>query len=109
MESAGFGEKNIVIWDHNRDLITNSANKIFLRIWCCEICIGISFHWYEIWTGGNPKFDNLALIQKSYRDKKLLFTEGCNKEFNHLKYQYWPNAERYGRSMINDFNNGTVS
>ena len=29
MESAGFGEKNIVIWDHNRDLRTNSANKIF--------------------------------------------------------------------------------
>jgi glucosylceramidase len=27
--------------------------------------------------------------------------------FNAEKYYYWPNAERYGRSMINDFNAGT--
>jgi glucosylceramidase len=38
----------------------------------------------------------------------LIFTEGCNEKFTREKYQYWPNAERYGRAMINDFNNGTV-
>jgi glucosylceramidase len=37
-----------------------------------------------------------------------LFTEGCVESFSPERYQYWPNAERYGRSMINDFNNGTV-
>ena len=108
MENAGFGEKNIVVWDHNRDLITNRANTIFKDPDAAKYAWGIGFHWYETWTGGNPKFDNLALVQESYPDKKLLFTEGCNEEFHPLKYQHWPNAERYGHSMINDFNNGTV-
>jgi glucosylceramidase len=37
-----------------------------------------------------------------------LFTEGCVERFDAKKYQFWGNAERYGKSMINDFNNGTV-
>ena len=44
----------------------------------------------------------------TFPDKKLLFTEGTNEKFSAERYQYWPNAERYGRSMINDFNAGTV-
>jgi glucosylceramidase len=50
----------------------------------------------------------LAKVKESYPDKNLLFTEGCNELFDPAKYQHWPNAERYGNSMINDFNNGTV-
>jgi glucosylceramidase len=38
-----------------------------------------------------------------------MFTEGCVERFDAAKYQFWPNAERYGTSMINDFNNGTVA
>jgi glucosylceramidase len=29
LETVGLGDKNIVIWDHNRDLISDSANTIF--------------------------------------------------------------------------------
>jgi glucosylceramidase len=36
----------------------------------------------------------------------LLFTEGCVEKFDYL--QRWANGERYGKSMIHDFNNGTV-
>ena len=54
MESAGFGEKNIVIWDHNRDLITNRANTIFEDPDAAKYAWGIGFHWYETWTGGKP-------------------------------------------------------
>ncbi len=54
-------------------------------------------------------FVNLANINESYPSKNLIFTEGCNERFDPEKYEYWPNAERYGRSMINDFNNGTVA
>lgn len=43
-----------------------------------------------------------------HTNKELMFTEGCNESFDPEKYQYWPNAERYGKSMINDFNNGTA-
>lgn len=41
-------------------------------------------------------------------DKNLMFTEGCPESFNASMYNYWGLGEEYGRSMINDFNNGTV-
>ena len=38
----------------------------------------------------------------------MLFTEGCQEGFDTERMHYWPNAERYGNSMINDFNSGVV-
>jgi glucosylceramidase len=43
-----------------------------------------------------------------YPEKNLLFTEGCVEKFDYSKLQLWANGERYGESMIQDFNNGTV-
>ena len=54
-------------------------------------------------------FSNLDQVHESYPNKNLIFTEGCNEKFDSTRYQYWPNAERYGKSMINDFNQGTVA
>lgn len=108
LEQEGLGDKNIVVWDHNRDLITHRANTIFDDPEAAKYAWGTGFHWYETWRGGEPMFDNLTKIMEAYPDKKLLFTEGCNESFDSTKYQYWPNAERYGRSMINDFNRGTA-
>jgi glucosylceramidase len=108
LEQEGIGDKNIVVWDHNRDLITHRANTILDDPEAAKYAWGTGFHWYETWRGGEPMFDNLSKIQEAYPDKKLLFTEGCNEGFDPAKYQYWPNGERYGHSMINDFNRGTV-
>ncbi|MCB0547218.1 MAG: glycoside hydrolase family 30 protein [Phaeodactylibacter sp.] len=108
MEQQGLGEKNIVVWDHNRDLMAHRANTIFDDPEASRYAWGIGFHWYETWAGGEPMFDNLRNIQASYPSKNLLFTEGCVEKFSAERYQFWPNAERYGRSMINDFNSGTV-
>lgn len=108
LEEQGLGDKNIVVWDHNRDLITDRANIIFDDPEASKYAWGIGFHWYEVWAGGEYMYDNLARINESYPDKKMLFTEGCVESFDEQKYQFWPNAERYGQSMINDFNNGTV-
>ena len=108
MEKAGYGDKNIVVWDHNRDLITNRANTIFDDPEAAKYAWGIGFHWYETWAGGETMPDNLALINESYPNMNLLFTEGTNEGFRADRYQYWPNAERYGNSMIKDFNRGTV-
>ena len=47
-------------------------------------------------------------VHESYPSKNLLFTEGCNGPFDTKGYQSWANGERYGKSMINDFNNGTI-
>ena len=108
MEREGLGDKKIVVWDHNRDLISNRASTIFDDPEAAKYAWGIGFHWYERWAGGKSMFDNLKNVTESYPDKKLLFTEGCIEAFDADKYQFWPNAERYGSSMINDFNNGTV-
>jgi len=107
-EKHGLGDKNIVVWDHNRDLISHRANTIFEDPDAAKYAWGIGFHWYETWTGGDPKYDNLKNINESFPSKNLLFTEGCQEKFDSRQYNRWSNAERYGNSMINDFNSGTV-
>ncbi|TYP98193.1 glucosylceramidase [Tenacibaculum adriaticum] len=107
-EKQGLGDKNIVVWDHNRDLISQRANTIFEDPEAAKYAWGIGFHWYETWTGGEPKYDNLGSVNESFPTKNLLFTEGCQEKFDVSHYQRWSNAERYGNSMINDFNHGTV-
>ncbi len=107
-EREGYGDKNIVVWDHNRDLISHRANVIFDDPEAAKYAWGIGFHWYETWTGAEPNYKNLQNINDSFPTKNLLFTEGCQEAFDANDYQRWSNAERYGNSMINDFNNGTV-
>lgn len=108
LDKEGLGDKNIIVWDHNRDLITNRANTILGDPEAAKYVWGTGFHWYETWTGSKANFENLGRVKESFPDKQLMFTEGCNENFNRKKYQHWPNAERYGNSMINDFNNGTA-
>jgi glucosylceramidase len=108
MKKQGLGDKKIVVWDHNRDLMNQRANVIYSDPEASKYAWGMAFHWYETWAGGAPMFDNVRKVYEAYPDKKLLFTEGCVEKFDAAKYQFWPNAERYGISMINDFNNGTV-
>lgn len=108
LKKEGLGNKNIVIWDHNRDLMYERANTILSDPEAAKYVWGTGFHWYENWSGGEQMFDNVRKVYEAYPDKKLLFTEGCVERFDASKYQFWPNAERYGKAMINDFNNGTV-
>ena len=108
LEKSGLAEKNIVVWDHNRDLMDQRANVIFGDPEASKYIWGMGFHWYEDWSGGDQLYENVGKVQQSYPSKNLLFTEGCNDRFDAARYQFWPHAERYGKSMINDFNNGTV-
>ena len=108
LEKEGLGDKKIVVWDHNRDLISERANTIFEDPEASKYAWGIGFHWYETWTGGLPKYENLKNIKESFPSKNMLFTEGCQEGFDTERMHYWPNAERYGNSMINDFNSGVV-
>ncbi|WP_269234534.1 glycoside hydrolase family 30 protein [Flavobacterium flavigenum] len=109
LKKEGLGNVKIIAWDHNRDLMVQRANVIFSDPEASKYVWGIGFHWYETWTGAQPMFENVARVHEAYPDKKLIFTEGCVERFDPAKYQFWPNAERYGTSMINDFNNGTVA
>ncbi len=108
LRKSGLGDKKITIWDHNRDLISQRSATILDDTEAAKYVWGIGFHWYENWTGGNPMFENIGKVNEMYPNKNLLFTEGCVETFKTEKLQLWANGERYGRSMINDFNNGTV-
>ena len=108
IKREGLGDKKIIVWDHNRDLMNQRANTIFSDPEASKYAWGMGFHWYETWAGGMPMFDNVRIVHEAYPTKNLLFTEGCVERFDAKKYQFWANGERYGTSIINDFNNGTV-
>ena len=108
LSKAGLGDKKITVWDHNRDLMTQRATTILDDPEANKYVWGVGFHWYESWSGGDSMFENVGAVKEMYPNKNLLFTEGCVEKFDANKYQLWKNGERYGKSMINDFNNGTV-
>ncbi|PWT92489.1 MAG: glycosyl hydrolase [Blastocatellia bacterium] len=108
LKREGLSDKKIIAWDHNRDLIYQRASTILSDPDAAKFVWAIGFHWYEPWSGGEPMFDNVKLVHETWPDKHLIFTEGCVDRFDATKLGEWKFGEQYGRSMINDFNNGTV-
>lgn len=109
LQKNGMQDKKLIAWDHNRDLIFQRASTILNDPEAAKYVWGIGFHWYETWTGGDMQFDNLRLVHQAFPGKHLVFTEGCKEKFNLDSVYNWSLGERYGNSMINDFNNGTVA
>lgn len=110
LENEGLADKKIIVWDHNRDMIFQRANIIFNDPEASKYAWGTGFHWYEDWKDGSSMFENVSAVNEAYPDKNLLFTEGCNEKYDlsRIVSEDPKLAERYGRAMINDFNNGTV-
>jgi len=108
MVKEGLKNTKIIVWDHNRDMIYQRAQTYFNDPEAAKYIWGIGFHWYEDWSGGTPMYDNLRRVHEAYPDKNIFFTEGCAESFDSSRYNAWVLGEEYGRSMINDFNNGMV-
>lgn len=108
IKKEGLSAKKIIVWDHNRDLIYQRARTIMTDPQAAQYAWGIGYHWYEPWSGGEPMFDNVKLVREAFPDKHLIFTEGCADSFKSERLTDWKLGELYGRSMINDFNSGTV-
>ena len=108
MVKEGLKDKKIIVWDHNRDLMYQRAQTYFNDLEASKYIWGIGFHWYEDWSGGTPMYDNVRRVYESYPGKNIFFTEGCAESFDSSRYNAWVLGEEYGRSMINDFNNGMV-
>lgn len=106
MAREGLSDVNIMVWDHNRDLIVQRAQAIFDDPQAAKYAWGIGYHWYEDWSGGTQMYSNVALVHRLYPDKHLVFTEGTPASFDSTGYGRWDLGEAYGRSMINDFNSG---
>lgn len=104
----GMKAKKLIVWDHNRDLLYQRATTILEDPAAAKYVWGIGFHWYETWTGAGQNFENTRLTHASFPDKNLIFTEGCVEKFDFARLDDWNLGERYGLSMINDFNAGTV-
>jgi glucosylceramidase len=108
LKNAGMSDKKLIAWDHNRDLIYQQASTILNDKEAAAYVWGIGYHWYETWTGSSMLFDNVKKVAEAFPDKNLIFTEGCVEKFDWNRLNDWVLGERYGHSMINDFNAGTV-
>lgn len=109
LHKNGFEGKKLIAWDHNRDLIYQRASTILSDPEAAKYVWGIGFHWYETWTGGSMQFENLRRVKEAYPEKELIFTEGCVEAFSIDRINDWTLGERYGISMLNDFNCGTAA
>jgi len=54
------------------------------------------------------QFDNVKRVHEAFPKTNLIFTEGCVEKFDLSRTSDWSLGERYGFSMINDFNSGAV-
>lgn len=109
LHNAGMADKKLIAWDHNRDLIYQRASTILGDKEAAKYVWGIGFHWYETWTKSDMQFYNLRNVKDAFPDKELIFTEGCKEKFDLDSIYNWSLGERYGYSMINDFNAGTAA
>jgi glucosylceramidase len=109
LHKAGMADKKLIAWDHNRDLMYQRASTVLDDPEAAKYVWGIGFHWYESWTGGGNIYENVKRVAETYPGKSLIFTEGCAESFDFNKMEDWKWGEKYGLSMINDFNNGTVA
>jgi glucosylceramidase len=108
LAKGGMAAKKLIVWDHNRDLLFQRASTILEDPAAAKYIWGIGFHWYETWTGAGQNFESTRLTHEAFPDKNLIFTEGCVEKFDFNRLNDWSLGERYGLSMINDFNAGTV-
>lgn len=108
LAKGGLSSKKLIIWDHNRDLLYQRASTVLEDPAAAKYVWGVGFHWYETWTGAGQNFENTRLVANSFPGKNLIFTEGCVEKFDFNRLNDWALGERYGLSMINDFNAGTV-
>ena len=109
LHANGLADKKIIAWDHNRDLMFQRAATLLNDPEAAKYIWGIGFHWYETWTGGGMQFENIKKVTEAFPATNLIFTEGCIEKFNPDRLTDWALGEKYGMSIINDLNNGTVA
>ena len=103
LHKSGLGDKKLFIWDHNRDLMYQRASTVLEDPEAAKYVWGTGFHWYV-----HDDFENVKRVHEAFPDKNLLFTEGCSDTYDASKINDWKYGELYGKSMVNDFNNGVV-
>ena len=108
LNKEGLASKKLIGWDHNRDMLFHRADTLLGDPQAAKYLWGIGFHWYEKWHGDSI-FENVKRVQEAYPHANLMLTEACNYPFSWKTMNDWNWGELYGKSMINDFNNGSVA
>ena len=103
LAKSPFPDTKLIIWDHNRGLMYQRAKIVYDDPDAAKYVWGTGFHWY---TGDH--FGNVKLHNEAFPDKNMLFTEGCVYPFNYDSIHEWHWGETYGKSIINDLNNGAA-
>ncbi|MGY5450427.1 glycoside hydrolase family 30 protein [Agarivorans sp. MS3-6] len=107
LHKAGYQDKAVLIWDHNRDVMVERASTVLADPEAAKYVWGVGNHWYV-----SEDFEQLAMVHHLYPSKHIIFTEGCveltetsvdaDEKSGYLGA--WGNGERYGRNIIGDFN-----
>lgn len=103
IKKSEFKDLKLIIWDHNRGLMVQRAKAVYDDPQAAKYVWGTGFHWY---TGDH--FENVKAHAEAFPDKQMLFTEGCVYPFNYDSLRAWHWGETYGKSIINDLNNGAA-
>jgi glucosylceramidase len=97
-EKTGHEDVNIIVWDHNRDVLVDRADTILKDEKARKYVWGTGIHWYV-----SEAFENLSIVHDLHPDKHILFTEGCIE--GGVQLNVFENGERYARNMIGDIDN----
>lgn len=102
LDKVGLFDVKILCYDHNKDKIIDSAERVFAFENAIDVIDGIAFHWYS-----GDHFGSLDYLSKTYPNKELFFTEGCVEYSCYKDKSKYENAQRYAHDLIGDFANGT--
>ena len=100
LEKADLRHINLMVWDHNKDLLNEFCAPILEDPEAAKFVWGAAYHWYS-----GDDFAELDRFHKTHPDKSLLFSEGCME--GGVKLGSWQPARRYIHDIIGDLENWT--
>ena len=102
LDTKGFGDIKIMVWDHNKERVMERARESMSVPGADKAIWGIAHHWYS-----GDHFDNLRMAHELYPDKYLLATENSGGGSIIGSSNWWGTVERYAKETIMNFNNFT--
>ena len=106
LKNCRVNDIKLYLFDHNRDTILNRATTSFKDKKVRAIVDGIAYHFYD-----RDKFKELSKVKNRFKEKNLLFTEGCIEllclDSNNPTSQIgkFKNGLVYAINYLNDCNN----
>ncbi len=102
LRQSGFADTDILVWDHNRDLLWDRFAASMAVPGAADYIAGAAYHWYS-----GDQYDNVRKIAERFPDKQIVFSEGCIE--GGPRDGAWFSGERYAHNIINDLSNGCTA